>query len=104
MGPNTYFKQWKRNFHTFMSLKAAYLIPHLAIRESNVWLDEAAHPHAYALLLHVAGENKRADQAVKCIFDARPNCASAAWDIMCERMDGRSFARSLLLLDNLMLR
>jgi hypothetical protein len=28
MGPNTYFKQWKRNFLTFMSIKAAYLIPH----------------------------------------------------------------------------
>jgi hypothetical protein len=36
MGPNTCFKQWKRNFLTFLSLKAAYLIPMLAIRESGV--------------------------------------------------------------------
>jgi hypothetical protein len=36
MGPNTYFKHWKRNFLTFLSLKAAYLIPQLAIRESGV--------------------------------------------------------------------
>jgi hypothetical protein len=27
LGPNTDFKQWKRNFLTFMSLKAAHLIP-----------------------------------------------------------------------------
>jgi hypothetical protein len=39
-GPNTYFKQWKRNFLTFLSLKAAYLIPKLVIHESGVRLDE----------------------------------------------------------------
>jgi hypothetical protein len=33
MGPNT---QWKRNFLNFLSLKATYLIPQLAIRESGV--------------------------------------------------------------------
>jgi hypothetical protein len=27
MGPHTNFKQWKRNFLTFLSPKAAYLIP-----------------------------------------------------------------------------
>jgi hypothetical protein len=43
MGPNTDFKSWKRNFLTFVSLKASYLIPQLAIRESGVWLDEDAH-------------------------------------------------------------
>jgi hypothetical protein len=42
MGPNTDFKQWKRNFLTFLSLKLAYLIPLLAIRDSGVWLDEQA--------------------------------------------------------------
>jgi hypothetical protein len=56
------------------------------------------------MLLHATIENKRADQVVKCIFAARPDCATAAWDIMCERLDGRSFVRSLSLLDNLMLR
>jgi hypothetical protein len=54
MGPNTYFKLWKRNFLTFLSLKVAYLIPQLAIRESGVWLDEQAQNYAYALLLHGA--------------------------------------------------
>jgi hypothetical protein len=49
-------------------------------------------------------ENKRDDHAVKCISAACPDSATAAWDIMCERLDGRSFARSLSLLDNLMLR
>jgi hypothetical protein len=104
MEPNTDFKPWKRNFLTFMSLKAAYLIPQLALRESGVKLDEASQTYAYALLLHATSKNKRADQAVKCISAARPDCAIAAWAIMCERLDGRSFARSLLLLDNLMLR
>jgi hypothetical protein len=42
MGPNKDSKSWKRNFLTFMSMKAAYLIPQLALTESGVWLDEAA--------------------------------------------------------------
>jgi spore cortex formation protein SpoVR/YcgB (stage V sporulation) len=36
MGPTTDFKQWKRNFLNFLSIKAAYLIPQLAIRDSAV--------------------------------------------------------------------
>jgi hypothetical protein len=36
MGPNSDFEQWKRNFLNSLSLKAAYLIPQLAIRESGV--------------------------------------------------------------------
>jgi hypothetical protein len=56
------------------------------------------------MLPHATNDNKRADQAVKCISAARLDCATAAWDIPCERVDGRSFARSLSLLDNLMLR
>jgi hypothetical protein len=31
MGPNSDFKQWKRNFINFIFIKAAYLIPQLAI-------------------------------------------------------------------------
>jgi hypothetical protein len=104
MGPNTDFKLWKRNFLTFLSLKAAYLIPQLSIRESCDSLDEAAQTYAYARLVHATIENKRAEHAVKCISAARPDCATAAWDIMCERLDNHSFARSLSLLDNLMLR
>jgi hypothetical protein len=100
MGPNNEFKPWKRNFLTFLSLKAAHLIPQLVLRDSGVWLDEAAHTHAYALLLHATNDNNRAEQAVKCISAARPDCPTAAWDILCERHDNRSFARSLSLLDN----
>jgi hypothetical protein len=33
MGPKMDFKSWKRNFITFLSLKAACLIPQLPIRE-----------------------------------------------------------------------
>jgi hypothetical protein len=36
-------------------------------------------------------------------FDARPDCSTAAWKFLCERLHGRSFARSLSMLDNLML-
>jgi hypothetical protein len=104
MGPNnTYFKHLKRNFLTFLSLKASCLIPQLAIRESGVQLDEASQNCAYALSLHVAIENKRVDHAVKCVCVARRDCVMVAWDIMCERLDGGSFASSLSMMDNLML-
>jgi hypothetical protein len=66
--------------------------------------DEQAQNYAYAVLLHVAIENKRADQAIKCVSASRPDCATAASDILCERLDGPSFARSLSLMDNLMFR
>jgi hypothetical protein len=104
MGPTTDFKQWKRNFLNFLSLKATYLIPQLAIRESGVWLDEQAQHCAYTLFLHAASANQRADQAMKCVSPTHHDCATAAWDILNERLDSRSFARSLTLLDNLMLR
>jgi hypothetical protein len=41
---------------------------------------------------------------MKCVALARLDCAAAAWDILCERLDSRSFARSLSLLDNMMVR
>jgi hypothetical protein len=103
MGPTT-DKQWKRTFLNFLSIKAAYLIPQLAIRDSGVWLDEQAHHYAYTLLLHAASANQRADHALKCVSPARSDCAAAAWDILCERLDCRSFARSMSLLANLMIR
>jgi hypothetical protein len=83
MGAHTNFKQWKRNFLMLLSLKATHLIPQLAISESGVWLDEADQNYAYELLLHAANENKRVDQAVKCIYTTRHDCATAAWDILC---------------------
>jgi hypothetical protein len=104
MGPNTNFKSWKRNFLTFLSPKAAYPIPQLVIRESGDRLDEVAHTYAYAMLFHATIDNKRDDHVVKCVFSARHGYATAAWDILCERLDSRSFSRSLSLLDNLMLR
>jgi hypothetical protein len=104
MRPNTTFKQWKGNFLTFLSLKAADLIPQFAIRVSGVWLDEQAQSYAYAIMVHAGNENNRIDHAVKCVSAARPECAPTAWEVMRERLNGRSFARSLLLLVNLMLR
>jgi hypothetical protein len=61
MGPTTDFKQWNMNFMNFLSLKAPYLIPQLAIRESGVWLDEQAPHYAYTLLLYAASDNKCSD-------------------------------------------
>jgi hypothetical protein len=104
IGPTTDFKQWKRNFLNILSLKAVYLIPQLAIRESGVLKDEQAQYYAYTMLLHAANDNKRADHAMNCVSPARPDCATVAWDILCERLDCRSFARSLSLVDNLILR
>jgi hypothetical protein len=104
MGPTTDFKQWKRTFLHFLSIKAAYLIPQLTIRDSGVWLDERAQHYAYTLLLHATSANQRAYQAMKCVSPPRLVCAAAAWDILCERLDCRSFARSLSLLENLMVR
>jgi hypothetical protein len=46
----------------------------------------------------------RAGQAVRCVTKARPDCGGHAWEILCERLDARSFPRSFALLDNLMLR
>jgi hypothetical protein len=97
MGLNSDFKQWKRNFLNFLSLKAPYLIPQLAIRESGAWLDEQAQYYAYTLLLHAASDSKRVDQAMMCVSVARPDCATVTWDIMCERLDYMSFASSLSL-------
>jgi hypothetical protein len=54
--------------------------------------------------LQAATESKRADQAVKFIYVARPERNAAAWDIMSERLDDRSFARFMSLLNNLMLK
>jgi hypothetical protein len=61
MGPTTDYKQWKRSFLDFLSIKATYLIPQLAIRDSGVWLDEPAQHYAYTVLLHATSANHRAE-------------------------------------------
>jgi hypothetical protein len=83
---------------TFSRFEAAYMIPQLALRVSGVWLEEVVTNNAFALndMLHVASENKRKDHVVKCVSPARPNCATVAWDILCDRIVGGSFARSLI--------
>jgi hypothetical protein len=63
IGAHSDFKQWKRNFINFVSLKAAYLIPQLATRESGAWLDEHVQHYVYILLPHAANDNKRVDSA-----------------------------------------
>jgi hypothetical protein len=105
MSPNTEFSQWNNRFPSFMMLKVADPIPQLAMRDFGVYLDESAHnSYAFALLLHVAGGNKRADQEVRCFTATRPDCCVVAWQIVYESPDAWSFARTLALLDSLMLR
>jgi hypothetical protein len=104
MGPITEFRHWKNRFLDFLSLKAAYLIPQHALREYGAYLDENAQSYAFALLHHAVGDSTRADQAVRCITASRPDCGADAWEILGERLDARSFARSLAPLDNIMLR
>jgi hypothetical protein len=106
MGSNTEFRHRKNRLLDFLSLKAAYLIlqGQVALRESRAYLDESALSYAFALLHHAVGDKRRDDQAVRCITAARPNCGAAIWEILCERMNARSYARSLALLDNIMLR
>jgi hypothetical protein len=60
-GPNADFKQWRRDFLNSLSIKATYLIPQLAIRESGAGPDEQEQHYAYTLLVHAASANKRAD-------------------------------------------
>jgi hypothetical protein len=104
MGPNRELRHWKNRVFYILSLKVAYMIPHKALRDSGVYLDERAHSYTFALLLHVASDNRRTNQAVRCVIAARPDCGAAAWEILYEGMDARSFARSLAWLDNLILR
>jgi hypothetical protein len=60
------------NFLKFLSLKVAYLISQVVIRESGAWLDEHAQHYAYTLMLHAPNDNKRADKAMTCVSTARP--------------------------------
>jgi hypothetical protein len=60
--------------------------------------------YAFALLRHAVGDNRRADPAVRYITTAQTDCGATAWEVLSERLDARSFARSLALLDNIMLR
>jgi hypothetical protein len=65
MGPTTEFKHSRSHFLSFMSLKAAYLIPHMAVRDSGAYQDKGSHSFAFALMLHAACGNKRPYPAVK---------------------------------------
>jgi uncharacterized protein YpmS len=60
MGQHSEFKQWKRKFLTFLSLKTTYFMPKLAILVSGVWLYEAAQNFAYAIMLLPVAREKNA--------------------------------------------
>jgi hypothetical protein len=77
MGPSPDFKQWKRNFLNFLSLKAACLIPELATSSRvHGWTSRPSTTHTPYFLAAI--DNKRVDKALKCVSLARPDCATAA--------------------------
>jgi hypothetical protein len=45
------FKVWKRDFLSFLSIKAAAFIPQLAMSSSDVPLNPVAHRYAHAMLV-----------------------------------------------------
>jgi hypothetical protein len=65
----------------------------LALRDSNAWVDEVAQVYAFAMFMHAASDRTRADQGVKCGIATRPGGVDVAWDILCERLDGRDRSR-----------
>jgi hypothetical protein len=98
------FKVWKRDFLSFLSIKAAALIPQLALSSSGVPLNPVAQRYAHAMLVKCCRQNKPAAQTIAGVPTARPDCGTAAWEMLCERLDAQSISRTLSLLDRMMVR
>jgi hypothetical protein len=86
MGPNTDFKQWKEKLPELPLTQGRVPHPRDGHPRIGRLLDEKAQHYAYTVLLHATNAYQRADQAMKCVSPACPDCATAAWDIMCERI------------------
>jgi hypothetical protein len=96
------FKTWKRDFLSFLSIKGAALIPQLALSSSGVPLNPVAQRFAHAMLVQCCRQNKPAAQAIAGVPAGRPDCGTAAWEMLCERLDAQSISRTVSLLDRLM--
>ena len=98
------FKTWKRDFLSFLSIKGAALIPQLALSSSGVPLNPVAQRFAHAMLVQCCRQNKPAAQAIAGVPARRPDCGTAAWEMLCDRLDAQSISRTLSLLDRMMVR
>jgi hypothetical protein len=78
---------WKRNFLSFLSIKAAELIPQVAMSSFCVPLNPVAQRYAHAMLVRCCRHNKFAAQAIAGVLAGRPDCGTAAWEFLCERLD-----------------
>jgi hypothetical protein len=98
------FKTWKRDFLSFLSIKGAALIPQMAMSSSDVPLNPVAQRFAHAMLVQCCRQNKPDAQAIEGVPAGRPDCGTAAWEMLCERLDAQSILRTLSLLDRMMVR
>jgi hypothetical protein len=98
------FKTWKHDFLSFISIKAAALIPQLAMSSSRVPLNLVAQRYAYATMVQCCRHNKPAPHASAGAPAVRPDCGTAPWEMLCERLGAQSISRTLSLLDRMMVR
>jgi hypothetical protein len=98
------FKTWKRDFLSFLSIKGAALIPQLALSSSGVPVNPVAQRLAHAMLVQSCRQNKPAAQAIAGVPVGRPDCGTAAWEMLCERPDAQFISPTLSLLDRMMVR
>jgi hypothetical protein len=100
-------KVWKRDFVSFLSIKAAALIPpvhRLALSSSGGPLSPVAQRYAHAMLVQCCRQNKHDAQTIAGVRAGRPDCGTAAWEMLCERLDAQSISRTLSLLDRMIVR
>jgi hypothetical protein len=98
------FKLWKRDFLSFLSIKAAALIPQLVLSSSGVPLNIVAQRYAHAMLVQCCRHNKHVAQAIAGVSVGRPDRGTLAWQVMCERLDAQAISRTLSLMDRIMVR
>jgi hypothetical protein len=98
------FKFWKRDFLSFLSLKAAALIPEMAMSSSGVPLNTVAQRYAHAMLVQCCRHNKPLAHAIVGASARRHDFGKAAWEGLCERLDAQSIPGTLSLLDRMMVR
>jgi hypothetical protein len=97
------FKFSKRDFLSFLSIKAAALILQLALSLSCVPINPIAQRYAHAMLPHLCRHSKPAAHAIAGVSAGLHDCGTVAWE-MCERHDAQSISRTHSLLDRMMVR
>jgi hypothetical protein len=73
------FKLMKRDFLSFLSIKA--------MSSYDVPLNPDAQRYAHSMLVQCCRHNKLVVHATAGVPAGRPDCGTAAWEILCERLD-----------------